>query len=88
MAAAARKLGLHHEPLNLHADERVRGPWHIQNVNAHHSRLKSWIARFHGVATAYLENYLGWFRALDRASKHRHKSAPMLALALGFGGHH
>ena len=45
MAAAARKLGLHHEPLNLHADERVRGPWHIQNVNAHHSRLKSWIAR-------------------------------------------
>ena len=88
MAAAARKLGLHHEPLNLHAGERVRGPWHIQNVNGYHSRLKSWIARFHGVATAYLENYLGWFRALDRASKHRQKSAPMLALALGFGGHH
>lgn len=22
--------------------------------------------RFHGVATSYVENYLGWFRALDR----------------------
>jgi transposase-like protein len=88
IAAAAHELRLHHEPLNLSAGERVRGPWHIQNVNAYHSRLKSWIARFHGVATSYLENYLGWFRALDRASKHRQASAPMLALALGLGGHH
>ena len=88
MAAAAHELHLHHEPLNLSAGERVRGPWHIQNVNAYHSRLKSWIARFHGVATSYLENYLGWFRALDRAAKNQQKSAPMLALALGLAGHH
>lgn len=85
MAAAANELCLHHEPLNLRAGERVRGPWHIQNVNAYHSRLKSWIARFRGVATDYLENYLGWFRALDRASKRRPKAAPMLALAVGLG---
>jgi hypothetical protein len=45
-------------------------------------------SRFKGVATDYLENYLGWFRALDRASKNRRKSAPMLALALGLGEHH
>ena len=88
MAAAAHELHLHHEAVNLRAGERVRGPWHIQNVNAHHGRLKSWIARFHGVATSYLENYLGWFRALDRASKNRQKSAPMLALAVGLAGHH
>jgi transposase-like protein len=88
MAAAARDLGLHHEPVNRSAGERVRGPWHIQNANAYHSRLKSWITRFKGVATDYLENYLGWFRALDRASKNRRKSAPMLALALGLGEHH
>ena len=88
MAAAAQELRVHHEALNLHAGERVRGPWHIQNVNAYHGRLKSWLARFHGVATSYLENYLGWFRALDRASKNRQKSAPMLALALGLGQHH
>ena len=88
MAAAARELRVQHEPLNLHAGERVRGPWHIQNVNSYHGRLKSWIARFRGVATDYLENYLGWFRALDRASKNRLKVAPMLALAVGLGGHH
>lgn len=87
MAAAAHELHLHHEAVNLRAGERVRGPWHIQNVNAYHGRLKSWIARFHGVATSYLENYLGWFRALDRASKKRQKSAPMLTLAVGLAGH-
>ena len=88
MAAAADELQVRHEPVNLSAGERVRGPWHIQNVNAYHGRLKSWIARFRGVATSYLENYLGWFRALDRASKSRLKAAPMLALAVGLGGHH
>lgn len=86
MAAAAQDMGLQHEPVNLCAGDRVRGPWHIQNVNAYHGRLKSWIARFKGVATDYLEHYLGWFRALDRASKHRRKSAPMLALAIGLDG--
>ena len=88
MAAAAHELHLHHEAVNLRAGERVRGPWHIQNVNAYHGRLKSWLARFQGVATSYLENYLGWFRALDRTSKNRQKSAPMLALAVGLGMHH
>ena len=38
---------------------------HIQNVNAYHSRLKAWVKRFHGVATKYLEHYLGWFRFMD-----------------------
>ena len=88
MAAAAHDMGLQHEALNLRTGERVRGPWHIQNVNAYHGRLKAWIARFKGVATDYLESYLGWFRALDRASKHRQKSAPLLALAMGLQGHH
>ena len=31
-----------------------------QNVNAYHSRLNIWMVRFHGVATKYLVNYLGW----------------------------
>ena len=87
MAAAAMDMGVQHEALNLSAGERVRGPWHIQNVNAYHGGLKKWIARFKGVSTDYLESYLGWFRALERASKRRMKSAPMLALALGVGGH-
>lgn len=88
MAAAATELQVQHEVVNLSAGQRVRGPWHIQNVNAYHGRLKGWIARFKGVATDYLESYLGWFRALDRAGNNRRKSAPLLALALGLDGHH
>jgi transposase-like protein len=42
------------------------GTWHVQNVNAYHARLKGWMARFHGVATKYLDHYLGWRRLLDR----------------------
>jgi transposase-like protein len=38
---------------------------HINNVNAYHSRLKQWLARFNGVATKNLPNYLGWRRALE-----------------------
>jgi transposase-like protein len=51
--------------------ERVRdGIYHIQNVNAYHSRLKTWMVRFKGVATRYLASYLGWFRLIER--KHEH----------------
>lgn len=39
--------------------------FHINNVNAYHSRLKEWLRRFHGVATKNLPNYLGWRRALE-----------------------
>ncbi|TCL29397.1 hypothetical protein EV691_1181, partial [Azotobacter chroococcum] len=28
--------------------------------------LKSWMIRFHGVATKYLTHYLGWRRLLER----------------------
>jgi len=27
--------------------------------------MKAWFVRFHGVATKYLDHYLGWFRFLD-----------------------
>ena len=46
--------------------QRIRGAFHIQNVNAYDSRLKEWMIRFHGVATKYLHNYLGWRRLLER----------------------
>ncbi|MGV8892333.1 MAG: IS1595 family transposase [Burkholderiaceae bacterium] len=42
------------------------GMWHVQNVNAYDARLKNWMHRFLGVATKYLDNYLGWRRLLDR----------------------
>jgi hypothetical protein len=38
----------------------------VQNVNAYHSRFNKWLERFHGVATKYLPNYLGWRRAFEQ----------------------
>jgi len=69
-AAFAAKRGLLHEAVNLSAGERVRAKTiHLQNVNGYHSRLKGWIARFHGVSTRWLPNYLGWRRMLDGHEK-------------------
>ncbi len=39
--------------------------------------------RFHGVATSYVENYLGWFRALDRTPLTPAQPAQLLNLAVG-----
>jgi len=62
----ARERDLAHEFVNLSQGERVRERvFHIQNVNAYDRRLKQWLDRFHGVATKYLDHYLGWFRMLD-----------------------
>lgn len=83
LAGAARELGIEHHAVNLSAGIRVDGAWHIQNVNAYHSRLKAWVYKFRGVATCYLANYLGWFRAIDRNSAGEPKPAQWLAMALG-----
>ena len=63
--AFAREAGISHEAVNLRAGERVRGAIHVQHVNAYHRRFRQWLARFHGVASRYLPNYLGWRWALD-----------------------
>jgi hypothetical protein len=39
--------------------------FHINNVNAYHSRLKEWMRRLHGVATDNLPNYLSWRRTIE-----------------------
>jgi transposase-like protein len=70
LCAAARKMGITHRPVNLAAGRRVvAGVYHVQNVNAYDSRLKEWLRGFHGVATKYLRNYLGWRRLLERQGK-------------------
>ncbi len=43
--------------------------YHIQHVNAFHSRLKRWMDRFQGVATKYMDNYMFWFRFLELNKK-------------------
>lgn len=83
LAGAARELGVEHHAVNLSAGVRVDGAWHVQNVNAYHSRLKSWVRKFCGVATCYLPSYLGWFRALDREKGNGPTPQQWLAMALG-----
>lgn len=61
----AREAGITHQAVNLRAGVRVKGALHVQNVNAYHSRFRGWLAHFHGVATHYLPNYLGWRALLD-----------------------
>ncbi len=39
---------------------------HCQNVNGYHGRFHEWLRPFHGVATRYLPNYLGWRWAIDQ----------------------
>ena len=67
--AFARDHGIAHQAVNLQSGERVRassqGAIHVQNVNAYHRRFKEWLARFHGVASRWLPNYLGWHWAID-----------------------
>lgn len=62
----ARAEGITHRRSNLRQKRRTDGAFHIQNVNAYHARLKGWLYPFHGVATKYLANYLGWRRLLER----------------------
>lgn len=84
LAAAARHLGVEHHAINASAGQHAVGPWHINNVNGYHSRLKNWLRRFNGVASDYLARYLGWFRALDRFRQLGGLTPPaLLALAIG-----
>jgi hypothetical protein len=81
--AVAKELNITHRPVNLAAGIRVvANAHHIQNVNAYDSRLKGWMQRFHGVATKYLENYLGWRRWLERWGEY---NSPQVALKAALG---
>jgi transposase-like protein len=61
----AAQAGITHEAVNVRAGVLARGAIHLQNVNSWHSRFKSWLVRFRGVASRYLINYSGWLRVLD-----------------------
>jgi len=82
LTAVARDLGVEHHAINASAGMRVNGPWHIQNVNSYHGRLKGWLRRFRGVATKYLESYLGWFRTIEQVADSSRQPAQILAMAV------
>jgi transposase-like protein len=66
ITAFARKAGIPTHILPAPGKPSPQAPdFHINNVNAYHSRFKGWMRRFHGVATKNLSNYLGWRRTLE-----------------------
>jgi len=80
--SAARQLGLRHERI-VHTDGgRVRGPFHIQNVNGEHSRFKTWIRRFNGVSTSRLPLYAAWFARIERIERERRAPNRILDMML------
>ena len=42
-AGGGKTVGVEHTAINLATGERVDGPWHIQNANSYHNRLKGWM---------------------------------------------
>ena len=66
IVAFARRAGIAAHGLPMPGKPYPEAPeFHLNNVNAYHSRLKEWLRRFHGVATKNLPNYLGWRRTLE-----------------------
>jgi len=54
----AEKLKVKH--VKIEPQKHMNGRYGIQCINSYHSRLKNMIARCHGVATKYLNNYIVW----------------------------
>lgn len=78
----AKKEDISHHRLITLDNQRVIGKeFHIQNVNAYVSRLKTWMKRFNGVSTKYLSSYLGWRRLFEAGNS---SQAQWLKLAMGY----
>lgn len=45
--------------------------YHIQHINSLHSNLKKFMAKFNGVATKYLENYLKYYKWISTFSNEK-----------------
>jgi len=66
----AKEIGIKHYRCIISQGTRVIGEaFHIQGVNGYMGRFRSWMARFNGVNSNYLANYLGWMRAMEGIKK-------------------
>jgi hypothetical protein len=83
LSAEARHINVEHHAINVSAGEHARGPWHINNVNGYHIRLKTWLRRFNGVASSYLPSCLEWLRVFERFCPVALAPVALLALAVG-----
>lgn len=63
---AKEATGISHKRLiSLDKCRVIDGVFHIQTLNSYVSRWRLWMGRFYGVGTAYLQNYLAWFRVIE-----------------------
>ena len=53
------------EHKHIKRGKHKEGIYHIQHINAVHSKFKKWMNRFNGVATKYINNYMYWFKWLQ-----------------------
>ena len=60
----------------------VKGIYHIQHLNAYHSRLKAFLASFRGVSTKYLNNYLTWNNVMGAARSLAEKATALMDIAV------
>ncbi|WP_084415585.1 IS1595 family transposase [Haloplasma contractile] len=60
----AEKYNLEHKIIK--SGTYKNGIYHINSVNSLHSRFKSWIDRFKGVSTKHLQNYVTWYKWLEK----------------------
>lgn len=80
--AFSRHQSIKHKTIIGAKGKRVDGTYHIQHVNSYHSTLKNWMLRFHGVATKYLNNYLGWAHQLHK--QHINDAQQLISLVVLF----
>ena len=72
------------EHIQLKSGIERRGPYHVQNINAYHSRLKHFTRKFKGVSTKYLNNYLVWQNVIMEGSRSRIELLKLAIKALVF----
>ena len=64
--------------VQMDTDRRVKGSFNIQRVSAYHSCIKSFVSRFKGVSTKYLDNYLAWYNLVVCSPEERRDTAGLL----------
>lgn len=82
-SAFARSQGLQHEKIKANKGQYVKDQvFHVQHVNNMTQRLRSWMVRFNGVSTKYLQNYLNWFLVLEKLKDSSNKMSTLALFAL------
>jgi transposase-like protein len=81
LRAYARRKGVEHHVIKSNDLKAKQGVYHIQNVNAYHSRFGGWLLGFHGVATRYLSHYTQWHIFLEQSRGLSHDDVANTLLA-------